>query len=178
LAIEVSILSAIIDELLTKLLDIPFDTYTTILQTISSCTGPQVAAIIYREIQKHISPIEKGITALRALTIYPMTDGSQSWPILKWKEGDADVLVLFDVDEENSGLCSWLMCKSGGKGHLSGLSLAWCVIDITTLKSLFQAAQHLLGILKMPKNDVLKLYGPSNKGNCSREEYTNLSNGI
>lgn len=107
-----------------------------------------------------------------------MTDSTESWPLLQWKGDNEDVLVLFEVDEENSGICSWLMCKKGGNGHLSRLSLTWCVIDITTLKKLFQAAQHLLGILEMPKNDAVKLYGPSNTSECPREEYAILSNGI
>lgn len=107
-----------------------------------------------------------------------MTDNRESWPLLQWKRDNDDVLVLFEVDEENSGICSWLMCKMGEKDHLSRLSLTWWVIDIATLKSLFQAAQHLLGIFEMPKNDALKLYGPSTAGDCPREEYSILSNGI
>ena len=114
--------------------------------------------------------VNQGITAFRPLIIYPMTDSGQWWPLLQWKEGNTDVVAIFDMDEENPANCSWLMGKSTGKGLSTRTSLVWNVQDMAVLKTLFQAAQQLLGILEMPKNDAVKLYC-GEETNCPSEQY-------
>lgn len=168
--IELSVLTMVITQLFTKLSDVPPAACIDILESISYCTGPQVALIIHRELYKYMVSTNQGITAFRVLIIYPMTDSGQWWPLLKWKEGNTDVLAIFDVDEENSENCSWLMGKSTERGLSAPVSLAWKVEDMSILKTLFQAAQHLVGILEMPKNDAVKLYC-GGETDCPSEQY-------
>jgi hypothetical protein len=153
--IELFALMTVIEQLLAKLSDVPLATCTDILESISYCTGSQVALIIHQELYKYT---KQGITAFRVLKIYPMTDNGQWWPLLQWKEGNTDVLAIFDVGEENSENCRRLMGKSTDRDHSAPISLAWKIEDVSILTTLFQAAQHLVGILEMPKNDAVKLY--------------------
>jgi hypothetical protein len=161
------ILSAAIRQLFITLSKTPYDELTNILEMISR-TNPDEAEILYKQIQTW----EKEIAAFHALVIYPMADNEQSWTILRWKEVTREVLAIFSPDDDDSQICSWLMYIN----RHNGSSLDWHVLDITALKSLFLAAQHLLGILEMPKEVVSRIYAHEDSGNISMEEYADLLN--
>lgn len=168
--LEVSVLATVLAQLVVKLPCVPLEACTDLFESISYCTGPLVASIIHQELHQYI---KQGIMAFRALVIYHMTESRQSWPLLQWKEDGVDVIVIFDLDKEKPENCSWLMGRITGKGLSARVSLAWNVQDMSTLKTLFQAAQQLVGILEMPKNDAVKLYCEG-ETDCSNEQYASF----
>ena len=48
--------------------------------------------------------------------------------------------------------------------------ILWDVGNFSTLRTLFQAAQHALGVLKMPQAAARRLYGDSTSDGCPTEE--------
>ena len=146
---------------------------SNVLGHLSECTGLPIATICYQEMQREM--LQAQITSFRALMIYPMTDEEQAWPLVQWSEkGGRRSLTIFAMESDASGECSWLLHRSEGKGQTT---LVWKVSGMSTLKTLFQAAQHLSGIMEIPKQDALKLYGGQNYEDFSPEEYPNQTLG-
>jgi len=97
---EVGVLATVLEQLRQQMSDPPSVKQANILETVSCCTCPAVAAIVYPELQNQLRSKTTSIVAFRALMIYPMTDGEESWPMLQWKESDGrEVMAIFDVDD-------------------------------------------------------------------------------
>ena len=145
-----------------------------ICAAIASRTHPLVAATIDRNLRRHL----KGqITRFRASVAYPFTSDDESWVILEWRENDGkEVMGIFDVDEDYPDICNYILhigvgSKDGPtENRWNKTSLVWKVVDMSSLKSLFQAAQHVLGVLGLPESDAKTLYCEDNN-DCSAQEY-------
>ena len=116
------------------------------------------------------------ITSLWASVIYPFI-GDTGYPLLQWREeDDTEVMAIYlvpDTFQKNDTDGSWIMHL--GKGISNDLQplksfIAWNVVEISHLKTLFQAAQHISGILDWSKDDAYRLYCDEGSEECSNEE--------
>ena len=85
-----------------------------------------------------------------------------------------ECLALFKVNEK-SGVCSSLIHYGSGRGdsqsaqRWENCAVTWSALDIHHLKTLFGAAQSLLGVLEWSVEDILNLYCKSNPPDASKE---------
>ena len=150
--------------------------HSALYPLIASRTHPLVAATVDRNLRRHLH--SKGqITGFRASVAYPFTSDDESWVILEWRENDGkEVMGIFDVDEDYPDICNYILhigvgSKDGPvENRWNQTSLVWKVVDMSSLKSLFQAAQHVLGVLELPQTDARTLYC-ENSDDCSTQEY-------
>jgi hypothetical protein len=112
--------------------------------------------------------------------VHPLDPDDFFWVVLEWREGEStDVLAIFHIeDEDDSDLCNSLLHYGfGGKSDESSArswirtSISWTVTGLGYLKTLFGAAQHILGILDMPVTDAMALYCESTPHDSSDERY-------
>lgn len=116
------------------------------------------------------------VTGVRTTVVYPFRSDDSPWLVVEWTEGDdAEGMAIFQFDER-SGLCSFLMHHGEGILHYENhvlrwerCSVTWRIADTCDLRRLFGAAQHILGILAWPVEDIRKLCCESNPGECSEE---------
>ena len=154
----------------------------TMIAEVSSWTTPDVGQQIMHFLQKQFEATGAQVTAFRANIIYSMEEEGLAWTVVEWKEDvDTEVLALFYVDEESpSGVCSWLMHygqgimgdhSDNGTKRWKQATISWKVADMDHLKSLFGAAQNLLGVLGWSSDDIIQLYCKRNLENCPQNEY-------
>lgn len=152
----------------------------TMLALVSVWTTPTRARKIVSSLQKHLTATNAIVTRFRASIIYSLTNDDCAWPVVEWTENDdTEAIAIFYIDEEApSEVCSWLMHYGVGIVGDSPKSLrwektyiSWCVGDMEHLRSLFEAAQQLLGVLKWSVKDMLQLYCKRDLSNLSKEEY-------
>lgn len=135
----------------------------TLFQQISSRVNRlEVAVQVMEKFQDLSRDVQ--VKGFRVSVVYPFESDDQSWIILEWREEDGvNALAIFDVNEESDG-CSYLVhyvssvTTSARENGRNRPALIWNVADMPGLKTLFQAALHALGILKMPKSDALNVY--------------------
>lgn len=147
-------------------------------KTISQTTGPELLPTIMHAFQQLLPSNISEITAFQASEVYTFSDDDQAWQLLEWSMGDIDGMAIFQV-EDGDDLESYncLVHCSVGKSTLSKeerwkySSLAWNVTDMWILNTLFQVAQHIVGILQMSAKDVGYLYCLDDSEGCSAEEY-------
>lgn len=148
-------------------------------EKVSVWTTPEVSRKIVSSLQKHLSTTDAHVTRFRASIIYSMTNDECAWPVVEWTENDdTEVIAIFYIDEDApSEACSWLMHYGVGilEDSKNGMRwentyISWSVGDMDHLKSLFEAAQQLLGVLKWSVHDMLQLYCKRDLGNLSSEE--------
>ena len=121
------------------------------------------------------------MTAFRATVVYPLINNENSWPVVEWKEDeDTEVIAIFHIQNEPDGVdaCSWLMHSANGvhteenaTSRWKRSSIEWSVRQLGHLKTLFGAAQHVMGILEWSVADALPLYCQSRPENCSDGQY-------
>jgi hypothetical protein len=112
-------------------------------------------------------------TNLRCSVVYPIGHDDLFWVIVEWKEDDnIDVITIFHIDDGNKpNFASWMMHRGYGDRPWRKTSISWSVINIEHLRILFEAAQHIMGILELPTADALRLYCDVGSSDCSREAY-------
>lgn len=144
-----------------------------LVQSISARTGPSIALQIVEEFER-LRSNDRPLLGFRASIVYPFESDEESWPILEWKESDGtNGLAIFEADEDSLESYSYLVHYErsdtrnfeGRNGNMP--TMAWKVTDMSVLKTLFQAMEHALGILKMPKSDALALYCHGAEGSVS-----------
>src|SRR5204863_3343085 len=127
----------------------------------------KVTRRILSSLQRYFKATDTYVTRFRASVIFSLTNDDCAWPVVEWKqEDDTEVIAIFYIDETApSDVCGWLMHSGTGiiEDSKEGMrwektSIMWRVVDMDHLKSLFEAAQHLLGILQWPTEDMLRLY--------------------
>jgi hypothetical protein len=126
------------------------------------------------------------MTGFRASVVHQLTGDEQAWPVLEWREGDdTEVVTIIDVEDEDKPETVSLLMHYGiginnspGWNRWSRTSLVWNVTEMLVLKTLFQAAQHILGILELPKADATKLYCQNGYEGCSSEEQSPIQTGL
>lgn len=173
---------------LTTVLDSLHDRIPKLLPT-ESCGSPAEFNHVYETISTHMnsnaaSTVDRVLrslrstsTAMRGLLVsvfYPFGRNDHSWPVVQWIEGeDTEALAIFQVDVVTN-VCSWIIHRGfrvDNESAWNQASVMWTVTNISQLKTLFHAAQHLLGILQWSSADSDKIYCEENFANCSREEY-------
>lgn len=153
--------------------------YQGMFEKVAVWNSPEVTRRIMCCLRRHFSVTDARVTRFRASIIFSLTNDDCAWPVVEWKEeDDTEVIAIFYVDETApSDVCSWLMHY--GRGILRDskvdmrwekTSIAWNVGDMDHLRSLFEAAQHLLGVLRWPTEDMLRLYCKTEEGSLSREK--------
>lgn len=151
--------------------------YETILKAISAWIKTEQAVIISKSLDEYFVNSNTKATALRVSVLFPFPNDDRSWPVVEWKQdNDKDILAIFHFDENSGrpGRYSWLVhCGTGpvsDESRWEETVIAWGVIDMSHLKTLFGAAQHFLGILDMPPADATRLYCEIEPTDCSKEE--------
>ena len=141
--------------------------YEGMLEKVAVWNSPEVTRRIMCSLMRHFHATNTRVTRFRASIIFSLTNDECAWPIVEWKDEDnTEVITIFYVDDTApSDVCGWLMHYGGGihedpkeDVRWEKTSIVWSVRDMDHLKSLFEAAQHLLGILKWPTEDMLRLY--------------------
>jgi hypothetical protein len=111
------------------------------------------------------------LVGFRVFVIYPFSGDKDWWQIVGWEERDGiQAMAIVDVNNDHIGylIHYGLSGKQGNEWKES--SILWDVAEFSTLRTLFQAVQHGLGILRMPKSDAYKLYGNCDDDDCLPEE--------
>lgn len=128
----------------------------------------QLAIKITKFLLHSNSPLKTG---LRCSVVYPIGHDDVFWVIVEWKEdGDTDVITIFNIyDEDEPGFASWMMHRGYGDRPWRKTSISWSVVNIEHLRLLFEAAQHVIGILELPTADALKLCCEVNTSDYSKE---------
>lgn len=142
-------------------------------------TGSEIGWTIYQVLQRHLPREKSQITGLRVSVAYSFTNGDMICTVVEWRErSGVDVLAIFDVDADDPNQYSYIM-HYGTDANLTrldqsqwcGTSILWNLSEMTELQTLLEAAQHVLGILEMPRIDLEVLYGGDRKQDCSSKEY-------
>lgn len=146
-----------------------------ILEAIApACSQVRKGFSITQSLLQYLQSRKASVTGVRATVIYSLKNDDCAWSVVEWTEGDdGEGMAIFQFDEK-SAVYSFLMhC---GEGIIDNedcvrrwerCSVTWRIGDISDLKRLFGAAQHILGILEWSVVDILKLYCESNPGECS-----------
>jgi len=107
------------------------------------------------------------IQALRASTMYSLKRDESPWPIVEWRDNTGVIgMAIFDFTDGNeTDAGGWLMHVGVGVGNgnepgffWQQSRVDWSVQDMQVLKTLFLVAQHLSGILTLPKDDAILLF--------------------
>jgi hypothetical protein len=164
------------------------------LPKTESCGSPADLNPVHRTISAHmntnaVSAIDQTLRRLQFTTgidmrgfvasvFYPLGRQDYCWPAVQWTEGeDTEALAIIEVDILTNA-CSWIIHRGSRVDNESAwneASIAWTVMNIGQLKSLFHAAQHLLGILEWSSADSHRIYCEGNFVNSSQAEYVSPS---
>jgi hypothetical protein len=136
------------------------------LDLISSRTGPRIAHAVHNALHRDILSQRAQITDFRVWVAYPFTNEDQSWTVLEWRQRDGTkAMAVFEVDEDDNDICDYIThyCFDEDYNIAHGRPakssyLMWNVSEISKLKYLFQAVQHILGVIELPSSDREKLY--------------------
>jgi hypothetical protein len=135
--------------------------FLTIATVIWSST-PQFTAPITNFLDMHFRSIQARITGFRATTLNLLSDQLNPWPVVEWREdGDTDVLVIFKVEDNEP--CSYLMHFGMGLNYeVNGKrwrrsAVRWLVPSMDYLQELFTALHHLLGLVSVKEEEMLRL---------------------
>ena len=111
----------------------------------SSC----IADSIRQHMEHYLSySCSQAISNSRYFRLLSFTESYDHWPVMTWNEGQMEVLRLFHVDSETH-FCNFLTHYGWGKRSFSDgkrwehSAISWQVNDLTVLKALCIAAQHL-----------------------------------
>lgn len=158
-----------------SLSSLPPDRPSSRFDALSDRTGPDIARTIDRTLQALLQSRAARITALRASVIYPFAKDDKSWPMIEWREDNGSrVLAIFALDDEDDPKsCSYIMHTTNSAAQSSRLTdVTFNVSDFTIMKTLFRAAQHVWGLLQMPKEDAVMLYCETHESpDYSTEKY-------
>lgn len=143
---------------------------------LSDRTGPNIARTIDGTLQALLHSRDAGMTAFRALVIYPFKKNDKSWPMIEYSEDNGTrVLAIMALDDDDSPeSCSYIMHSIHSSASQSSCltDLTFNVSDFKVMKTLFQAAQHVWGLLQMPEEDAMILYCETHESsNYSTEKY-------
>lgn len=150
-------------------------------EMVSKWTTREAATSIAQAILVYQQTTNVQMKGFRSSAVYSFTNNKRSWPVVEWiEDNDTEVLAIFDVEAHvaETGLCSWIMHHGMGidkdkqSGRWKKTSISWSVFSIDRLNTLFQAAQHLLGILEWSVIDTMVLYCQISSEDCSDETFT------
>ena len=102
------------------------------------------------------------ITRFRSSVVYALISPEIYCPVVEWIENDdTEVVAFFNIGGQNE--YSWLahyqkVNREEGQRRLSRTYVKFCAEAMGYLKVLFEAAQHLSGVLAWDTKDILRLY--------------------
>ena len=153
---------------------------SALLDVISTCTGSAIGQTIYRALQPHFETSD--ISGFRVNVVHSFTNDHEVCTVLEWEsQSRGGFVAIFDVDPNDPGQYNYLMhWHHGPDGRVDGTgkelstnaSVSWNLCHPSAIRSLLERAQHVLGILELPKRDVDILYRGNRQDTCSAEEYT------
>jgi hypothetical protein len=150
-----------------------------VFELVLRCTGTDMALPIMEYLQRHAVWTNGRIRDVSGFLIHAMNTlaGEDPLPLLKWRQReDTDVMAIFKVDKI-TGLCSCLMhygverCWEPNGKRWKNSSMAWVAKDLTDIRELFIAAQHVWGLLRESNTEILRLYANTGHANRSMNEY-------
>ena len=122
-----------------------------------------VAASIRRHMEHYLLHLSSQIISnSRCFRLLSFTESYDHWPVMTWNEGDMEVLRLFLVDSQTH-FCNFLTHYGRGKRSFSNgknwehSAISWQVNDLTVLKALCIAAQHLTWRRQSREDEILSL---------------------
>ena len=132
---------------------------------LDGCETKRIASLIAHSLVDYLQVRQTQMTALRAAPAY-LFNYEKSWPMIEWTEcDDTKTIAIFHFEEEEPEEGSWLM--HSGKilafeattTHLWQKSrIDWNVANVGHLNTLFNVAQHMLGLLEWPAKTLEQLY--------------------
>lgn len=162
----------------SELPDFP-QTPEALIETIFTHTGSEIGWPICHALQRYLPPDKSRITGLRVSVAFSFMNDDMICVMVEWRErSGADILAIFDVNAVDPNRCSYIL-HYGFDANLNAqdqfrwnrTSILWNLAEMADLQTLLEAAQHVLGILQMPRSDLEVLYGGDQKQNCSKKEY-------
>lgn len=102
------------------------------------------------------------ITRFRSSVVYALISPEIYCPVVEWIENDdTEVVAFFNIGSPNE--YSWLahyqtVNREDGQRRLSKMYVKFCAEGMGYLKVLFEAAEHLSGVLAWDTKDILALY--------------------
>lgn len=154
-----------------------------IFETLSPYLDDYVTTSISEFLENYFKTNDPEITSFQTSVVYPLHGSNRFWPLLQWIENaKTNVMAIFDIEDDESDNLSCMMhwgLLVNDREH-EGMrwgktAIAWQVTDFNALGTLFQAAQHALGVLEWPREDAFKLYCKNDDQNCPAEEYNSLT---
>lgn len=149
--------------------------FHTIMNTLQYYGDQQRVLSIAYHLNKHFQSKNVRISGLRANPVRLFGEDKEPFSEAEWREGDdREGLALFRVPRDR-GPCSYLIhMKNRSRRRVDQqrdqAEVEWWVTDLTHFKDLFRAAQHNLGLLNLPKEDLEKVFA-RNHSKCSPETY-------
>jgi hypothetical protein len=151
----------------------------SILAAISSGGVLEDVAIpLAQYLSLHQRATGTSLTGLRSTIVHPFARDDCFWVALEWIESkNTHVLAIFHIDNENDpDLFNVLMHYGFGDETNENTprswirtAISWTVTGLGYLKTLFGAAQHILGILELSVADALALYSETPSSDNSDE---------
>lgn len=150
-----------------------------ILEAIAPvCSPARKGFSIAQSLLQYLQSRKVTVTGVRATVIYSLKNDDCAWTVTEWTEGDdRKGMAIFQFDEKSALYSSLMHCGEGVVDNEDRVmrwercSVTWRIGNISDLKRLFGAAQHILGMLEWSVVDILKLYCESNPAECSDQTY-------
>jgi hypothetical protein len=102
------------------------------------------------------------ITRFRSSVVYALISPEIYCPVVEWIENDdTEVVMFFNIGSPNA--YSWLahygkLTGKKGQGRWSETHVEFLAESMGYLKVLYEAAQHLIGVLAWDTKDIVRLY--------------------
>lgn len=137
-----------------------------------------VAVSLTQYLTSHQRLTGSSLTGLRSTIVHPFARDDCFWVALEWREDkNTDVLAIFQIDNENDPDLSNVLMHYGFGDETNQntprswikTAISWTVTGLGYLKTLFGAAQHVLGILELSVADAFTLYSETPSSDNSDE---------
>jgi len=158
---------------------------SALFDVISESAGSAIGQTIYQALRPHFEA--SGIAGFRVNVAHSFTNDNIVCTVLEWKSRcGGDFVAIFEVDPNNPGRYNYIMHSHHGSDAIVEVtgndssdcaSVSWNLCDLSAMRTLLERAQHVLGILELPKGDVDVLYCGNHQDTCSAEEYIPFSGG-
>lgn len=156
----------------------------TMTEAVATFSAPEIARRVMSALTSHWSTYNPQITRFRASIIHSLSNFAYFCPIVEWvEEGGIEAVAIFNI--ENASCYSWLAhygqrncgdhCEHDGQ-RWGKTWVQWSIESMARLRTLFEAAQNLAGVLQWSTKDIVRLYcGVEPEKGDSEEEYVQLA---
>ena len=153
------------------------------MDAISSRTGLEVGCRIYGALQSQLGSDPSQIVAFRVSVVYSFTLDDMYCVLLEWRERTGvEAIAIFDEDPDNPEFLSYMIHYQSEVtteyGQCGRSYVLWNLREMSDIRTLLEATQHVLGVLDLPARDAMVLYSNKRGQDCSIEEYYALVGGM